>query len=301
MSQPTPARHSRNHYAATLASTVTAIAVGHPWDTVSKRLQVHTGTMNFPFLKSCLRQPYAGIGWAAGYKAIQWGGKLAAFKPVKSTLSHYAGPPLSECLGRSQGQYALAMMSGALVGTMEACVVLPYDSMKVLKQTNPNMIKGGSWHFFVNNYFSLYRGLAATIARNAPGSALLLGGADVGRQWVQKSNPDKKMSVADNVKVSTLASLASIVGTYPVDLIKTRMQSSFGATATLRETFFSIASQEGLKGFWRGIAPKAASTVPKLSLQMAVFQKVQDMLEEKSSDKSFMSKEGLDCSTHKSP
>jgi hypothetical protein len=270
-----------NHYAATAASTTTAIMFGHPWDTVSKRLQVNTGAANMIFLRQAIRKPYAGLGWAAGYKAVQWGGKLAAFKPVKYQLGRFLKEPLNNAMGPTGGKYALAGLSGAIVGSLEACVVLPVDSMKVLKQTNPDAIKGNSVKFFTNNYLSLYRGLTATIARNAPGSALLLGGTDIGRQMVEQHNKGNSMSFFQNLLVSSSAAFLSIGGTYPVDLIKTRMQSDFGGQKSMRETVLNIARSEGISGFWRGIVPKLSGAGPKLALQMVVFNFALDYLEKR--------------------
>ena len=269
------------HFAATLASTGTAIIFGHPWDTVSKRLQVTTGKVNWSVFRQAIRQPYTGIGWAAGYKAVQWGGKLAAFKPVKSSMHGHLSEPLSAAFGTTKGEYAVAMMSGAVVGALEACVVLPTDSMKVIKQTNPGVIQGNSMRFFINHYFMLYRGLTATIARNAPGSALLLGGSDIGRQLALAENHSDKLSLSQNIIISSFSSLASIVGTYPIDLVKTRMQSSFGAKQGVIATMKKIQQADGFIGFWRGILPKALATVPKLTLQLAVFQKALDFFQHK--------------------
>ena len=147
------------HYFATTASTATALLVGHPWDTLSKRLQIHNGALNYNVLMKSMRNPFAGFGWAAGYKSVQWGGKLAAFKPIRNTVDRKLGPSFSSVAGSQAAPYLTALISGATVGIIEAGIVLPLDTMKVLGQTNPNAIQGSHWSFFRNNYFSLYRGI----------------------------------------------------------------------------------------------------------------------------------------------
>lgn len=66
-------------------------------------------------------------------------------------------------------------------------------------------------------------------------------------------------TVATNFANGCVAGIVTTLATQPFDTIKTRCQSSAGASTV--EAFKSIVADYGLKGFWRGTSMRLGRTV----------------------------------------
>lgn len=57
-----------------------------------------------------------------------------------------------------------------------------------------------------------------------------------------------------------LTGLSSAALTNPLDVVKTRLQTRAGGPATWRGVVAHLAREEGLAGFYRGVAPRMLNT-----------------------------------------
>ena len=136
-----------------------------------------------------------------------------------------------------------------------------------------------------NGTAALYQGLSGTLVRNVPANALffpvneLVKSALVNRRNNNNSNnaaasgiaKKKKFTTSDLTLPERLVSGASAglcywVLTYPFDAIKGRMQGTpFEQRMSWAATTRSIFREYGPRGFFRGIVPCAARSVPACS------------------------------------
>lgn len=123
----------------------------------------------------------------------------------------------------------------------------------------------------------LYRGEAVTILREAQAYGVwfltfeYLMNADAARNKVKRAE-------ISTLKVATYGGLAGEalwLGSYPFDVVKSKMQSDgFGASrrySGMRDCFAQTYRREGWRGFWKGIGPTLLRAMPVSAGTFAVY------------------------------
>ena len=112
---------------------------------------------------------------------------------------------------------------------------------------------------------SVYRGSAMTLARDGPGSATYFASYEyVKRKMTPKDangNPSGELSLTAVMTAGGAAGVAMWLPVFPIDTIKSRLQSAEGRP-TIGGTIRGIHASGGLKAFFPGIGPAMARAVP---------------------------------------
>lgn len=81
-----------------------------------------------------------------------------------------------------------------------------------------------------------------------------------------------------------LNSIFIVAATFPLDLVKRRMQLQGAAgtasvqKSTITGTICDILQREGLRGFYRGIAPEYLKVVPSVGIAFMTYETLKSML-----------------------
>jgi solute carrier family 25 (mitochondrial carnitine/acylcarnitine transporter), member 20/29 len=174
----------------------------------------------------------------------------------------------------SYGQYYAA---GAFAGIANTFLSSPIEHIRIRLQTQPhgaNRLYNGpidcmkklSAHEGVLR--GLYRGTAVTVLREAQAYGVwfttfeYLMNADARRNAIER----KDISTLKVALYGGLAGEALWLGSYPFDVVKSKMQSDgFGANQkykSMRDCFAKTWRTEGAVGFWRGIGPTLLRAMP---------------------------------------
>ena len=112
---------------------------------------------------------------------------------------------------------------------------------------------------------SVYRGSAMTLARDGPGSATYFATYEyVKRKMTPKDingNPSGELSLTAVMTAGGAAGVAMWIPVFPVDTIKSRLQSAEGRP-TIGGTIRGLYASGGLKAFFPGLGPAMARAVP---------------------------------------
>ena len=112
---------------------------------------------------------------------------------------------------------------------------------------------------------SVYRGSAMTLARDGPGSATYFASYEyVKRKMTPKDAngiPSGELSLTAVMTAGGAAGVAMWLPVFPIDTIKSRLQSAEGRP-TIGGTIRGIYASGGLKAFFPGIGPAMARAVP---------------------------------------
>ena len=112
---------------------------------------------------------------------------------------------------------------------------------------------------------SVYRGSAMTLARDGPGSATYFATYEyVKRKMTPKDvdgNPSGELSLTAVMTAGGAAGVAMWIPVFPVDTIKSRLQSAEGRP-TIGGTIRGIYTSGGFKAFFPGLGPAMARAVP---------------------------------------
>lgn len=103
----------------------------------------------------------------------------------------------------------------------------------------------------------LYRGFAGTTLKQAGATAFRMGTYNILKDYERKNGIAQ--TTVTNFANGTVAGIVTTLTTQPFDTIKTRCQSSRGASTV--EAFKSIIADYGVRGFWRGTTMRLGRTV----------------------------------------
>ncbi|TKA22951.1 hypothetical protein B0A50_07693 [Salinomyces thailandicus] len=103
----------------------------------------------------------------------------------------------------------------------------------------------------------LYHGFAGTTLKQAGATAFRMGTYNILKDYERKH--DIPQSTLTNFANGSVAGIVTTLTTQPFDTIKTRCQSSRGATTV--EAFRSVIADYGVRGFWKGTTMRLGRTV----------------------------------------
>ncbi|KAF2269086.1 mitochondrial carrier [Lojkania enalia] len=260
---------------------VCAVIVGHPFDLVKVRLQtaekgVYSGAIDV------VRKTVAREGLARGlYAGVS--APLVGVTPMfaVSFWGYDLGKRLVSSVSTVEnGHYSTAQLSAA--GFFSAIpmtlITAPFERIKVLlqiqgqKQLAPGekpKYSGGMdvvrQLYKEGGIRSVFRGSAMTLARDGPGSAAYFATYEVVKRQLTPKDPvtgqPGQLSLSAVMVAGAAAGVAMWIPVFPIDTIKSRLQSAEGRP-TISGTIKGIHASGGFKAFFPGIGPAMARAVP---------------------------------------
>ncbi|KAJ4383517.1 carnitine transporter [Didymella sp. IMI 355093] len=260
---------------------VFAVVVGHPFDLVKVRMQtaekgVYTGAMDV------LRRGIARDGLVKGlYAGVS--APLVGVTPMfaVSFWGYDLGKQLVTSLSTVEnGQFSVAQVSAAgfFSAIPQTLITAPFERVKVLLQIQgqKNLAPGEKPKYnggvdVVRQLYkeggirSVYRGSAMTLARDGPGSAFYFATYETVKRNLTPKDPvtgrPGELSMPAVMAAGGAAGIAMWIPVFPIDTIKSRLQSAEGRP-TISGTIKGIYANGGYKAFFPGIGPAMARAVP---------------------------------------
>ncbi|KAH8903675.1 mitochondrial carrier [Coniochaeta sp. PMI_546] len=274
------------------AGGVAQVLLGQPFDIVKVRLQT---TTQYPSALSAARSILQKEGATAFYKgtltpllgigacvSIQFGAFHAARRWFEDR--NVASTKLPQL---SYSQYYAA---GAFAGIANSVISGPIEHVRIRLQTQPH----GAGRLYTGPldcvrkllsptgggglFKGVYRGEAVTVLREAQAYGVWF----LTFEWLM--NSDAARNKIDRKDVPTwkvafyggLAGEALWLASYPFDVIKSKMQTDgFGAETrfkSMRDAFKQTWRAEGMRGFWKGLAPTLLRAMPVSAGTFAVVE-----------------------------
>lgn len=264
---------------------ICAVIVGHPFDLVKVRLQtadkgVYTGAIDV-VKKTIAREGvarglYAGVsaplvGVTPMFAVSFWGYDMG--KRLVDTFTTV--PVVNNTPQYSIGQISAAGFFSAIPMTL---ITAPFERVKVLlqiqgqKQLAPGekpKYSGGvdvvRQLYKEGGLRSVFRGSAMTLARDGPGSAAYFAVYEYVKRSLSPKDKDGnatgELSLPAVMTAGGAAGVAMWIPVFPVDTIKSRLQSAEGRP-TIGGTISGVYRSGGIKAFFPGFGPALARAVP---------------------------------------
>jgi solute carrier family 25 (mitochondrial carnitine/acylcarnitine transporter), member 20/29 len=264
---------------------ICAVVVGHPFDLVKVRMQtaergVYSSALDVArktiAREGLARGLYAGVsaplvGVTPMFMVSFWG-----YGVGKSLVESLASVPYKNGVAQySVGQISAAGFFSAIPMTL---ITAPFERVKVLlqiqgqKQLGPGekpKYSGGldvvRQLYREGGVRSVFRGSAMTLARDGPGSAAYFASYEyVKRSLTPKDvdgNATGQLSLPAVIVAGGAAGVAMWIPVFPIDTIKSRLQSAEGRP-TIRGTVSGVYRSGGFKAFFPGFGPALARAVP---------------------------------------
>ena len=280
---------------------VCAVLVGHPFDLVKVRMQtaekgVYTGAIDVvrkTVAREGLRKGlYAGVsaplvGVTPMCKTFSLWYTLSLINYMCAVAISFWGYDVGKNLVRSfspntapSTPFSIPQIAaaGAFSAVPMTLITAPFERVKVLlqiqgqKQLAPGekpKYSGGldvvRQLYKEGGIRSVFRGSAMTLARDGPGSAAYFATYEyIKRKMTPKDangKPSGDLSLTAVMVAGGAAGVAMWIPVFPVDTIKSRLQSAEGRP-TIGGTIRGLYANGGLKAFFPGMGPAMARAVP---------------------------------------
>ncbi|CAJ1801401.1 unnamed protein product [Sphenostylis stenocarpa] len=203
-----------------------------------------------------------------------------AYERYKNLLHLFMGEKLQ---GNTNANLFVHFVGGGLSGITSATATYPLDLLRTrLAAQRSSMYYRGISHAFKTIYreegfLGLYKGLGATLLSVGPNIAISFSVYDGLRFFWQSRRPDDS-TVMVSLACGSLSGIASSTATFPLDLVRRRMQlEGAGGRAlvyntSLFGTFKHIVRNEGLRGLYRGILPEYYKVIPSVGIVFMTYE-----------------------------
>merc|ERR1712107_891413 len=167
------------------------------------------------------------------------------------------------------GQLAAA---GALSGVMSTIVMAPGERIKCLLQVQNASGSGGVKYsgpvdvirslYREGGVRSIFKGSAATAARDGPASAAFFASYDLIQRWLR--GPERnQLSIGSTLVAGGLAGMCNWLVAIPMDVVKSRLQAAPEGTYTgARDVLTKLLSSEGPVALYKGCVPILLRSFP---------------------------------------
>ena len=283
---------------STLAGGITGIintGIIYPTEFVKTQLQLDDGKKLTAFAKEANVKTYSGsadvvrqtvarsgfLGLYRGMSAMmvgivpQYAVRFGSYDALKNRLSDKHGD--------------LSLMTrtgcGAIAGIVEAVAVVTWaETLKVRMIGDMKKIKPeykGTFHAaktIIKNegLGGIYKGLTPTMIKQSSNQAIRFFVMESCKDAYTKG--DKTVPIAPYVTAAFggLSGATSVMGNNPIDVVKTRVQNNGNLSAF--QAAKSIWQTHGIRGFYKGVAPRLNRVTIECAIGFAIFEFIKDYI-----------------------
>lgn len=269
---------------------VSELLVMYPLDVVKTRmqLQIGSGVAGGPVYNGvvdCLGQIVKREGFSRLYKGISSPMLMEAPKRATKFACNDSYQKMFKGLyGVEKMNQQISIMSGSLAGVTEACVIVPFELVKIRLQDVNSKFSGPMEVVLKtvkqNGIFSLYNGLESTMWRNAFWNGGYFGVIFQIRALLPEAKTNSEKTRNDLIAGTIGGTVGTLLNT-PFDVVKSRIQG--GATTTLADgtvvpkynwtwpSLMKVYSEEGFRALYKGFIPKILRLGPGGGIMLVVF------------------------------
>ncbi|OQR82036.1 Mitochondrial Carrier (MC) Family [Thraustotheca clavata] len=174
--------------------------------------------------------------------------------------------------------------AGGIARCIAATVVSPLELIRVRMQAHAN---AGGFAYVVKQslnegFFSLWRGLAPTLARDAPFSSIYwscfeLLKKNLTNKFIDSEYPPAQIRLGIAFVSGASAGTVATILTQPFDVIKTKRQIQlFSATElpsmSMKSMMIDIVKHEGFGGLMTGLSARVAKVAPACAIMISTYE-----------------------------
>jgi solute carrier family 25 carnitine/acylcarnitine transporter 20/29 len=234
--------------------------VGHPFDTLKVKLQT---TTKYSGVVDCFKSVVKEEGLSGLYRGVQ--SPLVGLSAINAVAFFAFGEAKEIVRDKNERVQDLSIakisMAGAMAGAVLALIEGPVDFYKCQLQMRPTEYKGliDAVGKISRNYGirGAFQGFTPTLIRNVPANLAYFAVYEYSKKLLAG---DKQPTYADFIIAGGFAGLGYWGSCYPVDVIKSKMQTDTPVKAerkyvTTLQTAKLIYRDAGFGGFFKGVAP----------------------------------------------
>lgn len=174
-----------------------------------------------------------------------------------------------------------SVVAGACSGVLATVTLQPLDLLKTRVQLCLPGAAPVSMRGIVSEAHSvraLWRGLLPGLLKTGPGVGLYFGAIDALRAAARPLARGGELTAVHNFAIGATARTAVALGTLPLAVVKSRMESGRFTYPTVRRALATIFRTEGLRGLFAGAAPTALRDAPFSGVYLACYAPAKRLL-----------------------
>ncbi|KAL0477744.1 folate transporter [Acrasis kona] len=287
----------------------------HPLDSVKTRLQSQGRTDKFEVFKpkhhgyfaetivgtkeiiknEGWRALYQGVGSSVIGASVSWGLYFFIYNSVKSRYEKNGQTPLTRYLILSSVTAGLATCLAThpiwlvktrmqlqnkkslekIVDPLSGRVVVPYkNSLDAVKRIISEEGLSALYIGLIPSLFLISHGVINFVCYDELKSFYLKR---------RKNKGDNNLNALEGFVIGYLTKLVAVVSTYPLQVVKTRLQDQKNKYHHVRydgmiDAFFKMKKYEGYRTFFRGIIPHVVRTAPSGAITFMLYEQIMNVL-----------------------
>ncbi|KAL6628965.1 hypothetical protein ACP70R_028730 [Stipagrostis hirtigluma subsp. patula] len=175
------------------------------------------------------------------------------------------------------------LIAGGIAGAASRTATAPLDRLKVIMQVQTNRTTVA--HAVKNIWrdgrlLGFFRGNGLNVVKVAPESAIRFYTYEMLKEYIMKSKGENKSDIGTSGRLMAggLAGAIAQTAIYPIDLVKTRLQTfEGGRIPSLGALSRDIWMHEGPRAFYRGLVPSLLGMVPYAGIDLTVYETLKEM------------------------
>lgn len=178
------------------------------------------------------------------------------------------------------------LIAGGVAGAASRTATAPLDRLKVVLQvqtTRAHIMPAIRDIWREGGILGFFRGNGLNVLKVAPESAIKFYMYEMLKEFIIKAKGGKdkaEIGAAGRLIAGGLAGAVSQTAIYPMDLVKTRLQTyscEGGKIPNLGALSKDIWIQEGPRAFYRGLVPSLLGIIPYAGIDLAAYETLKDM------------------------
>lgn len=179
------------------------------------------------------------------------------------------------------------LIAGGVAGAASRTATAPLDRLKVAMQvqtTHAQIVPAIKNIWREGRFLGFFRGNGLNVMKVAPESAIRFYTYEMLKEYIVKfrghNNSKSEIRPSERLVAGGLAGAVAQTAIYPVDLVKTRLQTfvcESGKVPSIGELSRDIWKQEGARAFYRGAVPSLLGIIPYAGIDLAAYETLKDM------------------------
>ncbi|KAH6832436.1 Mitochondrial substrate carrier family protein [Perilla frutescens var. hirtella] len=173
------------------------------------------------------------------------------------------------------------LIAGGVAGAASRTATAPLDLLKVIFQVQTKCVSIGPavqsiWK--EGGLFGFFRGNGINVVKVSPESAIKFYTYEMLKSVIGDNNGG--IGTLGRLTAGGLAGAVAQTSIYPMDLVKTRLQtcsSGTGSVPNLGKLARDIWVQEGPRAFYKGLMPSLLGIIPYAGIDLAAYETLKDM------------------------
>ncbi|BFZ05937.1 hypothetical protein BsWGS_08976 [Bradybaena similaris] len=271
------------HLVAGAAAGAVSRTCTAPLDRIKVFLQVHASSKNNLTVRTGFRQMLE----EGGVRSFWRGNGINVIKIAPETAIKFMTYEQIKILFRGDTARDLGvaerLLSGSIAGAISQTAIYPMEVLKtrlVLRKTGQyaGIVDCARKIARLEGLGSFYRGYIPNLLGIIPYAGIDLASYETLKKHYIQKNKDKDPGILALLLCGTVSSTCGQLASYPLALIRTRLQAQAQTGSVSKDTmtgiFKHILKRDGIRGLYRGIAPNLLKVAPAVSISYVVYEQM---------------------------